>query len=187
MNSIQSVAIGKGLFESRWGVVVNDYHYRGESNWTDFEWLMIHAARNRATSVEGEISPMSTVVRNRNARLQELGDALASLSKAQTTFADSDAGSKKLSEKDGSPLSSTVVGIINQLEDGTIVADATKAQVEKAIQLVKSQIDRLNNDAQRDITRLQSLIDRRDESFNMASSLMDEISGARKTTINNVG
>ena len=189
MEEINSIAIGDGRYESRWGVVVCDYRYRGASSWRDFEWLMIDAARNRATTVESEIDPIAKVVRNRNARLQELGDALASLSKGQTAFADSDDGGKKLSGKSAEKLSAEVVRIVNQLEANTLPTDgdATKAQIEKAIQLVKSQTDRLNNESQQGLTRLQSLMDRRDESFNTASSLMGEISDTRKTAIGNMG
>ena len=62
----------------------------------------------------------------------------------------------------------------------------TKYEVEEWLQKVKSKIDALNNAAQKDMTRLESLVDRRDEAFSTASSLMSEISDTRSNLIRNL-
>ena len=51
---------------------------------------------------------------------------------------------------------------------------------------VKSEIDGLNNEAQTDMTRLQSLVDRRDESYSTATNLMTSISDTRSNVIRNL-
>ena len=43
------------------------------------------------------------------------------------------------------------------------------------MQLVKSKIDSCNNQSQTDMTRLQSLVDRRDQSFTSATELMTNV------------
>ena len=54
------------------------------------------------------------------------------------------------------------------------------------IQSLKSMIDGRNNQAQTDMSRLQSLVDRRDESFTTASNLMSAISDTRSNLIRNL-
>jgi hypothetical protein len=51
---------------------------------------------------------------------------------------------------------------------------------------VKSKIDALNNSAQKDMTRLESLVNRRDEAFSTASDLMSKISDTRSNLIRNL-
>ena len=54
------------------------------------------------------------------------------------------------------------------------------------IQSVKSKIDGLNTDAQSDMTRLQSLVDRRDEAYSTATNLMTDVSDTRSNAIRNM-
>ena len=51
---------------------------------------------------------------------------------------------------------------------------------------VQKKIDGLNNAAQTDMTRLQSLVDRRDESYSTATNLMSAISDTRSNLIRNL-
>ena len=63
-----------------WGVTFSDYKADGKA--VDFQDLMIYISANRATTVEGEVTPLTTRIRNRNAALERLGTALADLTKA---------------------------------------------------------------------------------------------------------
>ena len=51
---------------------------------------------------------------------------------------------------------------------------------------MKNKIDALNNEGQKDMTRLQSLVDRRDEAFSTASTLMNAVSDTRSNLIRNL-
>ena len=51
---------------------------------------------------------------------------------------------------------------------------------------MKSKIDALNNEAQKDMTRLESLVNRRDEAFSTASDLMGKIGDTRSNAIRNM-
>lgn len=191
-DKITSIAVAEERYGELWGVRVNTYKLNGVL--IDFESLMVNVAQNRAVTVESEIDPLSKVVTKRNERLQKLGEALSDLSGAQTSFKSDDQGSK-LSSSYGYYLKSDTCTILKELgmpswEDGKIDlnnGNINKAYVEKAVQLVKSKIDRLNNDAQNDMTRLQSLVDKRDESYSTASSLMNSISDTRSNAIKNIG
>ena len=62
----------------------------------------------------------------------------------------------------------------------------TKYEVEEWLQKVKSKIDGLNNQSEKDMSRLESLVDRRDEAFSTASNLMSEVSDTRSNLIGNL-
>lgn len=164
-----------------WGASFGDYKLDGRS--VDFQDIMIKISENRATAVEGEVKPLSTRITNRNKTLEDLGNVLADLTKLQARF-DSDAdgddrkGSLQQSSKD------ILISIFGSLDWDNL--KMTKYEVEEWLQKVKSKIDALNNEAQKDMTRLQSLVDRRDEAFSTASDLMSKISDTRSNLIRNL-
>ena len=164
-----------------WGVKGIDYVY--DSKPFDLQDLLVAISLNRATSVEGEVEPLATRVSNRNSTLDDLGNALADLTKLQSMF-DSDA--KGTDRKGSLPQSSydILVGVFGKLDFDNL--KMTKYEVEKWLQKVKSKIDGLNNQAEKDMSRLESLVDRRDEAFSTASNLMSEVSDTRSNTIGNM-
>ena len=180
---IGRVEVAKDTFNTLWGVTVYDYTYAGEVS--DFETLLVRISANRASLIESEIEPVTTIVTRRNTQLEALGRALSELSRAQASFTED---SKPESTQ---PTSQDTAKLVNDLakptkvinDDGTV----TKANCEMAIQLVKTRMDKLNNDSQGDMTRLQSLVNKRDDSFNTASSLSKSVSDTRGNSIKNMG
>ena len=59
----------------------------------------------------------------------------------------------------------------------------TRSQVEEIIQLIKTKMDKFNNESQSDMTRLQGLVDKRDSAFTSASQLMSGVSDTRSNLI----
>ena len=164
-----------------WGVQFGDYIYDGSR--VDLQDVAILVAERRATSVEGEVAPLATRIQNRNKTLEDLGNVLADLTKLQSQFP-SDA---KGSDRKGS-LQQSSFAILQQVF-GSLdfsMLNMTKYEVEEWLQKVKSKIDSLNNEGQKDMTRLQSIVDRRDEAFSTASDLMSEISDTRANLIRNM-
>ena len=90
MASIDLQAIGN--IEARWGVKAGDYNVtlNSKTDMMDFQDLMVKFSKNRAVAVEGEVEPLTVRIQQRNKRLEELSEALAELTKIQTSF-DSDA------------------------------------------------------------------------------------------------
>ena len=164
-----------------WGVEFGDYLYNGKT--VDLQDVTIIVAERRATSVEGEVAPLSTRIQNRNATLEDLGNVLADLTKLQSQFP-SDA---KGSDRKGS-LQQSSFAILNEVFGSLDFSNLqmTKYEVEEWLQKVKSKIDALNNAGQKDMTRLQSIVDRRDEAFSTASDIMSEISDTRANLIRNM-
>ena len=52
--------------------------------------------------------------------------------------------------------------------------------------MLKTMIDSRNNESQTDMSRLQSLVDRRDESYSTATNLMSAVSDTRSNLIRNL-
>lgn len=165
-----------------WGATFGDYALDGTK--VDFQDLMVAISERRAVAVEGEVEPLSTRIKNRNTTLEQLGEVLADLTSLQTQF-DSDAEGK---DRKGT-LKQSSKTVLDTVFSGQVDFDnlkMTKYEVEKWLKMVKNKIDALNNVAQKDMTRLQQLVDRRDESFSTATTLMTAISDTRANLIRNL-
>ncbi len=177
-----------------WGVSFSDYKVNGKP--VDFQDLMIEIGANRAVTVEAEVVPLTTRIKHRNAELDKLGSLLAIFTKTQADFPSDAKGSDK------KPVSGITSDQWNLLREAYVKrggtdpgstwnsswanSEWTKSSVEGMIQALKSMIDGRNNKAQTDMTRLQQLVDRRDESFSTASSLMTSVSDTRGNLIRNL-
>ncbi len=162
---------------SRWGIVANEYAIDGAR--IDLQDLMVLVSKNRAVAVEGEVGPQATRIRKRNEELDELGQALADMTAQQSKFDPE----KKDGEEKFQPSQATKDTLS---KFGIGVGDYSKADVEGIIQNLKTMIDGRNNEAQLDMSRLQQLVDRRDESYSTATNLMTAISDTRANLIRNL-
>ena len=180
-----------------WGVSGAEYVVDGVK--VCFQDLMVVVTEQRAATIEKEVEPMSTRMTSRNKRLESLGNALSDLSGIEAAFKSDDSGGtwsldylKQPSEATRTVLDSIESGLWGYGTSGAGDGKGktgyyvTKSNCEKAIQLVKTQIDKLNNEASADMTRLQSLVDRRDESYSTATSLMQKIADTASALIKNL-
>ena len=165
-----------------WGVSFSDYKIGGRQ--VDFQDLMVAISQNRAVTVEGEVTPLTTRIKTRNKTLDDLGKALAELTAQQATYDSNATGTTQ----SGYALSDDVRAILGRTVHGVAYEHRFlwKSKTEEIMQLVKSKIDSLNNEAQTDMSRLQSLVDRRDESFSTATTLMSSVSDTRSNLIRNL-
>ena len=178
---------------AQWNIEVKDYEIGGER--VDFQDLLVVVSEDRARVIEEEIEPMSVRMDVRNKRLDQLGDALAIISDLEAQWTDSD--------KYNDPKDSTIavgdsakkgLAIIGCPEnDGSEYYNSNntlhlpnKSRADYYQQMLKSKIDSLNNAANDDMTRLQSLVDRRDEAYETATSLMQSVGDTRSNTIKNM-
>lgn len=165
---------------NNWGdIQFNDYKYNNEKK--DFQDLMVAISEHRAVIVEGEVAPLSQRMQERNKYLEELGLALADLTRLQADFKSDDEGSARRSE-----MTDATMATIKKVTGNTATKKEQKSWVEYYIQCMKTAIDGENNASQTDMTRLQSLVDRRDESFSTATNLMSAISDTRAGVIRNM-
>ena len=199
-----------GNIESRWGVKAGDYNItlNATTDTMDFQDLLVKFSKNRAVAVEGEVDPLTVRINQRNKRLDELGEVLSELTKIQAEFESDDKGDRDMhtwmSNKTGQVLESLGYSPKYYAKESDRPGDedradfykagwktedsysANKKTIEGMLSRVKSEIDGLNNEAQTDMTRLQSLIDRRDESYSTATNLMTSVSDTRSNVIRNM-
>ena len=181
-----------------WGLTACDYEYRDfnrvdgefETVKVDFQDLMVRVGSRKVAVVEGEITPMATRMRTRNAYLASLGTILSKLTKVQASFSGDDAGTE---DKEIDNLTADEYNILLKIPaaSGMIHYDnskyhATKAEYEGLVQAVKGEMDKENNLAQTDMTRLQSLVDSRDDSYSTVTNIMSAISDTRSNLIGNL-
>ena len=206
--AIDMVEIGN--IESRWGVKAGDYSVtlNSKTDVMDFQDLLVKFSKNRAVAVEGEVEPLTERIQQRNKRLEQLGEVLSELTKIQTEFESDDTGDRDMhswmSNKTGAVLESLGYSPSYYAKESDRPKDteeradfykvgwngdnqysANKKTIEGMLSRVKSEIDALNNEAQTDMTRLQSLVDRRDESYSTATNLMTSVSDTRSNVIRN--
>ena len=177
-----------------WGADFSDYKVNG--NPVDFQDLMVTISEKRAVAVEGEVTPLTTRIKTRNVELDKLGSLLAIFTKTQADFPSEAKGSDM---KPVSGITSDQWALLREAylkrgggdpgatwRDDFANSNWSKSSVEGMIQAIKSMIDGRNNKAQTDMTRLQALVDRRDESFSTASNLMSSVSDTRSNLIRNL-
>ncbi len=176
---------GVTLSENWGNIQFYDYTFNG--NRMDFQDLMVAVSEKRAVTVEGEVTPMTTRIRTRNTYLDQLGSALAEATKKEAEFESSAAGTTTMSGMFSNATLATIRKAGGeQYLTGTNHNTTTKAGIAGIIQVLKSTIDGLNNEAQTDMSRLQSLVDRRDESYSTATNLMTAVSDTRSNLIRNL-
>lgn len=168
-----------------WGVQVVDYELGGQR--VDFQDLLIKVSEQRAATVEKEIEPMSTRMSTRNRKLDSLGAALAIVADIQAKFTDADDTGNKTSTLTLTAEAKAGLGLVGYT-GGTVGGTLTmnKSTAEYYQQMLKTELDSLNNASSKDMTRLQSLVDKRDESYSTATSLMQAVGDTRANTIKNM-
>jgi len=191
MATIQSNSVA---LSQNWGAITfNDYTFDGRM--VDFQDLMVAVAEKRAVTVEGEITPMSVRMRMRNTNLDRAGALLAIFTKAQANFDNEDDGDKLTDVRGIEADQYALLSEAYRKTGGTPPEPMTyswansgwsKSRIEGMIQALKSMIDSMNNASQTDMSRLQSLVDRRDESYSTATNLMTSISDTRSNLIRNL-
>lgn len=190
-NVIDRISVAEDRFMETWGVKVYDYNYLNVH--TDLQDLLVAITQRRALAIEDEVRPIQDIINKRNARLEQYGTVLAKLTELQSLFTNEDSGAKSVSLS-GVTNSTTFTttdfaNILAELGYAGVNGSnlsMSKADCEGAVSRAKSRIDEMNNDAQKDMTRLQSVVDRRDESYSTASSLMTSVSDTRSNLIRNL-
>ena len=183
------IDLGKGGFADL-GIVSNDYSLAGSAA-IDYQTLTVQIAQTRAHALEKEITPLATKMEARNDELALLGETLSIFTEASQRFPSDAEGSDKTTFTLDAEIYAYLVdqdlistGITYNATTGKMTA--TKSALAGANEAVKTRMDGLNNDAQRDMTRLESLVARRDEAFEAASKFLNNISGSRDTVLKGI-
>ena len=191
--AISSISVDSDNLKA-WGVDVKDYEMdvvkadgSTEKKRIDFQDLLINISEQRAATVEKQIEPMSVRMSTRNRKLDNLGAALSIIADIQAKFTDANETGEKTSTATLTAEAKAGLALVGYT-GGTVGETLTlnKSEAEYYQQMLKTELDSLNNASSKDMTRLQSLVDKRDESYSTATSLMQAVADTRANTIKNM-
>ena len=198
-SSLETLTVKPSLAE--WGVAVADYKMdvkvktvvngkvttETKTRQVDFQDLLIVISEQRAAAVEEQIEPMSVRMSTRNRKLDNLGAALSIIADIQAKFTDANETGEKTSTATLTAEAKAGLALVGYT-GGTVGNQLTlnKSEAEYYQQMLKTELDSLNNASSKDMTRLQSLVDKRDESYSTATSLMQAVADTRANTIKNM-
>ena len=165
---------------------ISAYDYRRNDEQVDLQDLLTDVTVGRARAVEAEIKPLSDIMRHRNKKLDQYGELLAKLNKVQTSFKAAD--EKEPDKKTIVPLTSDEMKLLEEISHRTVISQyPSKPETEEYIQLVKSAIDGMSNRTQTDMTRLQALVEKRDQTYTKAAEFLKDIVDSRSKAITAMG
>ena len=168
-----------------YGVRQVQYTVNGHSG-KDFADAVAIAAFKQAVAIETETSSYTRVVRARQKKIDDLGEALANIARAMGEVHKKTTSSDKFTI----PNAGTVKTIASRYGVDLTWTDGNKmtlGNLQKAQTNVQYAIDREDNDIQQDIVTLQSYISKRDNAYSNAAKIIKKTNQAATSTIGNIG
>jgi len=170
---------------SVYGVRQMQYAINGSSGKNFIDAVTI-AAFKQAASIEDTTSAYVQVVKARQRKIDELGEALSYIAKAVGKIDKKTKTTDKITI-DNSDYVKTVAnryGVSLSWSDGNKMK---RGDLQKAQTNLQYAIDREDNDIQQDIVTMQSFISKRDNAYSNAAKLVSKANHAASSTINNIG
>lgn len=161
------------------GTIQNAYAVNGVHR-QDFGTAVYMATLCRTAALEETLASYAELVRTRQKKLDELGEALSALNKA---FAQK---TSKTKTSDKLPVDSAAVSILRRY-GFTAATKMTYPDIMKLQQNVQFALDQEDNELQQDMTSLQGYVSKRDDAMQMAGKLMKKVSGTRQQGIRYIG
>ena len=172
------------------------YTVDGEAG-NDFGKAVAWASMRRAVAIESALQGLSDVVRLREKKLTELGEALAMVAEAAAHFSKK----SKTDDSTNSPGLATAKDILDRYGIDTshiVVVDLSSlgAGRQGAIQNqhvgklqtnVQYALDKEDNYLQQDLVSVQSYFSKRDQSLSMAASMVRKVNNTMSTNVRAVG
>ncbi len=168
------------------------YTVDGEAG-CDFGTAVARASMQRAVSVESATSALADVVRARERKLTEIGEALAYVAAAAANFTSKSktddstsspglATAKDILDRYGIDTSNIVVVDLSTLGAGRIGAIQNQ-YVGKLQTDTQYALDKEDNYLQQDMVSLQSYFSKRDQALSMAASLVKKVNNTMSSGI----
>ena len=178
----------------------------------DLESALMAVQSNRANLLEAQLKDQIAGVQAKNDQISKLNQALGELNKLAAQFpADAKADHKindqvkandyhqekvineSLKQAGVTPFTQGKDDwsgrgrlLDNSVFNGGVGGNTTKGQVDGAVQQLKSQIDSMSNSQQMDMLRLQSLSNKRNESFEIMTNFIKKMQDNRSAILGNL-
>lgn len=178
--TVQSNSLDLSVF----GTAQVDYSVGSESGLT-YDQVVARMGLRRSTAIEDTIPVYTTVIKQRQSKAEDLGNVLATIATAVASRGSDDSIDKKTN------IGSSAYSVLEKyglLSSGLATnGDITYANLQTLQTDVQYAIDVNNNDLQQDAASLQSLVQKRDNAYSMATKLMKKASQTRATGIKYIG
>lgn len=169
-----------------YGVQQMQYTVDGVSG-QDYTEALTVAAFKQATAVEAAAGSFADVIRLRQRKVNDLGEALAVLAKAIATLSTKNQEPGDKSEAD-SDLTTAASKVAEYGITMTVTSDnqITRENALKAQNNIQYALDVEDNNLQQDTVSLQSLLTKRDNSYSNASKIVKKSLNASEAAIRNI-
>ena len=158
----------------------------------DLGQLMLQLSLDRTTELDKTIADQMSDIQNRNNDLKQRNDLMSQV-RAHSGDGNMDAQVTlpSVTDANGNPVTKslsdwfTYFGIKSvpiETESSSTKASSWDANVKN----IQNQVDGLNNDSQLAMTRLQSLVNKRNQSFEEASNMLQKDQKTRDTVVGNL-
>lgn len=161
------------------GTIQNSYTVNGVHR-QDYDTAVYRAALCRTAALEESLTAYSDLLKTRQKKLDELGEALAALNSA---FAQKTKDTKR---DDKLSVSSSAVSILRRY-GFTASSKMTWPDIMYLQQDVQYAIDKEDNEVQQDMTTLQGFVSKRDDAMQMAGKLVKKVATTRHKGIQYIG
>ena len=154
----------------------------------DFGLAIAVAALAQSTAIEASAGAYGSVLRARQRKLAELGDALATLSKAIATMKVG-SGQQSGDKSSADAALDTASTVFDRYGVSLPVSDhkVTRGDAERARNDAEYVMDMENNEMQQDMITLQGLISKRDNSFSTAAKVVKKVNSTGTSIIRSIG
>ena len=169
-----------------YGVPQVSYTVDGDAD-KDFSAALAAAAFRQTTAIEVAASSYADVVRERERKLDELGQVMAELNKAFAKLKTSEQEPGDTAGVDnGAWVNATAkkYGITLVFKANT--SDMTRENIMKGQNEIQYAMDVENNNLQQDMVSLQGLLSKRDNAYSTAARVVRKADDAAKNTIGNI-
>lgn len=162
-------------------VSVGGDNFRVGGQTVDFETLIMSVQTERANLLESQLADQAKAIQDRNALIAQANDMLARAQQLKNQAAqnnnatDGGADMKAFFDQNGIKYDTTGNDMINNKDEWDV-----------AIQGLKNFTDKLNSNSQMDMIRLQSLMNKRDQAFEMMTNVLQKTSKLNGDIISNM-
>lgn len=173
--------------ERVYGALIKDYEIGGKK--ADFSAAIAMASLQQSEAIEALLPALNKTVDVRQKKVNALGEILATLTEALASMDAKDQSTSRLSRIDTAKITN-MNALLKSYGFETIVTkdgQITYANASRVQNEIEKALDTESNDLQQNMTLLQSLVQKRDNSFEVAHKVLSKSNRTASDTITSIG
>ena len=152
----------------------------------DLDTLIMTLQLQRAENIDKQIEDQANEMKNRNSNLQVLNELMIKARNEKENKTEGDTASFKIGDLGPHTMKEWFKEFNIEFKPASGDATAKQTTWETNIQNLKGRVDSLNSNSQLDMIRLQSLMNKRNEAFEMMSNVLAKVGKNRETIVANM-